>query len=163
MGVIPCQVRTGGIPSQVRMGTPLSQVRTRGYPHLRSGGAGTSIPGQVPHPRSGQFVSHPADGGYPHPRSGWVYPLPLAEWVYPSTPIQQDGGTRDLDGGYPQLEQHSVYLLCGGRYASCVHTGGLSCSHCFHVGGSTPESLAVYSGFLNDGVLLLNVSSHNFR
>ena len=27
----------------------------------------------------------------------------------------------------------------------------------------SPEALKVYSGFLNDGVLLLNVSSHNFR
>ena len=27
----------------------------------------------------------------------------------------------------------------------------------------SPGALKVYSGFLNDGVLLLNVSSHNFR
>ena len=35
-------------------------------------------------------------------------------------------------GGYPawggtQLGQHKEYLLHGGRYASCVHAGGLSC------------------------------------
>ena len=35
-------------------------------------------------------------------------------------------------GGYPvrggtQLGQHREYLLHGGRYASCVHAGGLSC------------------------------------
>ena len=41
------------------------------------------------------------------------------------------GGT--LAGGYPgwggtQLGQHREYLLHGGRYASCVHAGGLSCS-----------------------------------
>ena len=39
------------------------------------------------------------------------------------------GGT--LLGGYPaggtQLGQHREYLLHGGRYASCVHAGGLSC------------------------------------
>ena len=34
--------------------------------------------------------------------------------------------------GYPtlggtQLGQHREYLLHGGRYASCVHAGGLSC------------------------------------
>ena len=36
-------------------------------------------------------------------------------------------------GGYPgwggtQLGQHREYLLHGGRYASCIHAGGLSCS-----------------------------------
>ena len=30
-------------------------------------------------------------------------------------------------GGVPQLEQHSVYLLRGGRYAFCVQAGGPSC------------------------------------
>ena len=39
-------------------------------------------------------------GGYPHPRSG--------------------------QGWCPQSEQHSMYLLRGGRYASCIHAGGLS-------------------------------------
>ena len=47
---------------------------------------------------------YPARGGtqvrYPPARSGW-------------------GGT--------QLGQHREYLLHGGRYASCVHAGGLSC------------------------------------
>ena len=57
-------------------------------------------------------------GGYLLPRSG------------------QGGGTMGRgyscpgqipeQGGYPQLEQHSVYLLPSGRYASCVHAGGLS-------------------------------------
>ena len=30
-------------------------------------------------------------------------------------------------GGGTQLGQHREYLLHGGRYASCVHAGGLSC------------------------------------
>ena len=31
--------------------------------------------------------------------------------------------------GYPpQTDQHSEHLLRGGRYASCVHAGGLACS-----------------------------------
>ena len=36
------------------------------------------------------------------------------------------GGVPCLGGG-TQLGQHREYLLHGGRYASCVHTGGLSC------------------------------------
>ena len=43
--------------------------------------------------------------------------------------VQPGGGT--LAGGVPgggtQLGQHREYLLHGGRYASCVHAGGLSC------------------------------------
>ena len=35
------------------------------------------------------------------------------------------GGT--LARGGTQLGQHREYLLHGGRYASCVHAGGLSC------------------------------------
>ena len=43
----------------------------------------------------------------------------------------QHGGTphpgpRSEQGGYLQPEQHSMYLLCSGQYASCVHAG-LSC------------------------------------
>ena len=47
----------------------------------------------------------------------------------PPRPGQDRGGV-----GYPagggrgtQLGQHREYLLHGGRYASCVHAGGLSC------------------------------------
>ena len=52
-------------------------------------------------------------GGYPNP-SWWGVP--------PSF----------LTGGcpHPSLEQYSMYLLHGGRYASCVHAAGLSC----HIG-----------------------------
>ena len=32
--------------------------------------------------------------------------------------------------GYPP--HHSEHWLRGGRYASCVHAGGLSCFVCFH-------------------------------
>ena len=49
------------------------------------------------------------------------------------TPVM-DGGTPPPSGhwiGYPppyqKIEQPSEHLLCGGRYASCVHAGGLSC------------------------------------
>ena len=30
-------------------------------------------------------------------------------------------------GGSANIAQHREYLLHGGRYASCVHAGGLSC------------------------------------
>ena len=48
--------------------------------------------------------------------------------------VQRGGGVPwpgGYPGGYPgggtQLGQHREYLLHGGRYASCVHAGGLSC------------------------------------
>ena len=31
-------------------------------------------------------------------------------------------------GGSAKIAQHRKYLLHGGRYASCVHAGGLACS-----------------------------------
>ena len=47
------------------------------------------------------------------------------------TPRQQDGVSLlqipGEDRGYPQLEQHGVYLLRSEQYASCVHAGILSC------------------------------------
>ena len=93
-----------------------------GVPHLRSevGGYPISGPGRgVPHLR---FGGYPISGGVPH--------------VWGDTPSQ--GGP--MSGGYPMsggdpisgptphcTEQHSEHLLRGGRCASCVHAGGLSC------------------------------------
>ena len=37
------------------------------------------------------------------------------------------GGSAGGRGGSAKIEQHREYLLHGGRYASCVHAGGLSC------------------------------------
>ena len=67
----------------------------------------------VPHPKSG-------GGGLPHPRSngGGGYPIPGL-----------DGG-----GGVPRVPPWPGLNgggLCGGRYASCVHAGGLSCIESF--------------------------------
>ena len=48
--------------------------------------------------------------------------------------VQPAGGVRSSwrgGGGSAKIEQHREYLLHGGRYASCVHAGGLSCSVCF--------------------------------
>ena len=95
-----------------------------GYPHPRSGwrypgvlplsaGWGKTVLTWEPLPRSRWEVPHPRSLSYLAPSAGWVHPPPLPG---------QDGV------GYPKLEQHGVYLLRGGRYASCVHAGGLSCS-----------------------------------
>ena len=51
-------------------------------------------------------------------------------WGVPYQGVPCQGGT--LLGGYParggtQLGQQKEYSLHGGRYASCVHAGGLSC------------------------------------
>ena len=43
-------------------------------------------------------------------------------------PAGGGGGTLAGVGGGTELGQHREYLLHGGRYASCVHAGGLSCS-----------------------------------
>ena len=70
----------------------------------RGGGEGTLISGQ--------------DGG-PHQQEGSTPTSAGRRW--PPTRIPgQDKGI------HPQLEQDSVYSLCGGWYASCVYTGGLS-------------------------------------
>ena len=37
------------------------------------------------------------------------------------------GGGQPPGGGSAKIGQHREYLLHGGRYASCVHAGGLSC------------------------------------
>ena len=110
-----------------------------GYPHPRCPGGG------VPHPGPG--------GGVPHPSSrrgtscsSWGYPLPGPDLGLGTPPYRTGWGTHcaRLDGvpphrprlmGYPpcqETEQHSEHLLRGGRYASCVHAGGLSCLILFY-------------------------------
>ena len=84
----------------------------------------------------GGYPARSSQGGYPARSSRGGYParggtLPGGvPWLggYP-------GGGGTLAGGYPgwggtQLGQHREYLLHGGRYASCIHAGGLSCSDC---------------------------------
>ena len=52
---------------------------------------------------------------------------------YPGRGVPWPGGVPCQGRGYPgrgagtQLGQHREYLLHSGRYASCVHAGGLSC------------------------------------
>ena len=92
----------------------------------------------VPHPRSRWGVPHPADWGYPTPGQDGGYPIQLTG----GTPSQVQGVPHLADGGVPpsrpgigyhpspprhETKQHSEHLLCGGRYASCVQAGRLSC------------------------------------
>ena len=124
VGGVPCQVQPGGIPwpgGYPGWGIPY-QVQPGGYPAW--GVPWVGVPCQV------------QPGGYP----GWGVPCQIQLGVpclggtlargvpwpegYPGQGVPWQGGT--LLGG-TQLGQHREYLLHGGRYASCVHAGGLSC------------------------------------
>ena len=124
--------RGGGTPSFLR-GEPPSFLM--GYLILPDGGGGVP-PSQVwmvgyPLPRSGQGVPPVSRMGYPPPIQTWEGVPPCLDLGRGTPPVQTwEGGTpiqiRSQDMGvHPQPEQHSVYLLRGRRYASCVH-GGLS-------------------------------------
>ena len=130
----------GSTPSWVWVGGTPSQVSVGGYP-VPGLGRGYPIPGLgrgEDHPRSGWGVPHPRSGwwGYPgYPpdqvwrgvprlpplaRSGWCrVPVVLPPWL--------DGVPPTMAGWGTPLHQHSEHLLHSGRYASCVHAGGLSC------------------------------------
>ena len=69
-----------------------------------SQGGGVSLAGGSASPRGGQ-----SDGGGGQPARGGLVSL---------------GG-----GGSAKIGQQNEYSLHGGRYASCVHAGGLSCFH----------------------------------
>ena len=62
-------------------------------------------------------------GGVPQPGfdGGWY---PSQAWMVGGTCGTPWPG---LDGVPPPHHKHSEHLLRGGRYASCVHAGGLSC------------------------------------
>ena len=118
-------------------GVPISHNALQHYPECHGAARGGTLPGPageggstLPGPAGGGGVSWPGGpwpGGVP-----WPGGLP---WL---------GGTlaRGVPwlGGYPgrrggtQLGQHMEYLLHGGRYASCVHAGGLSCFFLFLFG-----------------------------
>ena len=139
--------RGGGVP----------RPRSSGVPHLRLGGVPHPRLGGVPHPGldAGGGLPWPGLdwGGYP----GQVLMVGGVPWVSPQLGLDHgEGGTPTIktwlgypptpgwatpwtwDGvppprpgmGYhplPTRQQHSEHFLCGRRYASCVHAGGLSC------------------------------------
>ena len=90
---------------------------------------GGSTPSQV---QVGGYPIQPT-GGEPPPIQDWMgYPPPIHDW-YPLHPRMMGYLPPIQDWmGYPppsrqETEQHSEHLLRGGRYASCVHAGGLFC------------------------------------
>ena len=91
----------------------------RGYPgQVRRWGEGV-VPrpgltgGWIPHPGlTGGTPARSDLGGYPSPQQG-----------YPPSRGTPGSGTPPPPGA----GQHMEYLISGGRYASCVHAGGLSC------------------------------------
>ena len=107
MGVSP-SFPMGSTPSFL-MGVPL--VRT-GWGYSPSGLDGGNPPSGL--------------DGVPLPpiRTGWGNPWSRLDGGTPS-PIRTGRGTLPPP---PKTEQKSEHLLCGRRYASCVHAGGLSCS-----------------------------------
>ena len=120
----------GGTPSQagggyylLRQGVLPSQAGGTTFP---GGGEGTPFPG-----REGG-ITFPGGGGYYLPRQG-VLPSQTGGYYLPRQGVlpSQVGGTTFPGRGYPLPEQHSVYLLRGGRYASCVHAGGLVSEYIF--------------------------------
>ena len=154
MGGTPFQVQVGGggggtpfpgpgrgvTPSQVQVGGTIARFRQRGTLFPGPGG-GIPFPGPggtpIPGPGGGGNPSHGTpiqtwEGGTPHLDLGRGTPCldqgrgtPHLDLERGYPPIQVRSQDR---GGYPQLEQHSMYLLCSRRYASCIHAGGLSCS-----------------------------------
>ena len=83
-----------------------------GYPILGLGG--------VPHLRSGR-VPHLRSRRVPHLRSGGT---PSQFWGGPPSQVRGRGVPQVVPP--PQNSKH-LLRLCSGRYASCVHAGGLSC------------------------------------
>ena len=122
-GVPPSQLWTGGYPSQFWMGGTPFPALDRGVPLPRSG-RGVPPPGMgyPPLSRPGMGVTPPPPqsrsrkGGTPRSRPGKGYP--------PPPPHPRRG---QVQGQGVPLPEHCVYLLRIGRYASCVHAGGLSC------------------------------------
>ena len=95
----------GGVPQVWVGGTP-SQVWMWGVPHLGLDGGGVTW-------------------GTPQPGLDRVPPPPWLDGVHPPPPYPPSPPP-------PSPHQHSEHLLRGRQYASCIHTGGLSCSMCEH-------------------------------
>ena len=108
----------GYLPSQVWTGGGTYQVWTGGVPTRSGWGWGVPIfpcldGGYLPSRGVPTKVGTPRQGRYPLARVG--------------TPLARVGTPPTARVGTPPLEQHSVCLLRGGRYASCVQAGGLTC------------------------------------
>ena len=91
----------------------------RGVPHPADGGTLILPDGGYPFSRSRQ-----GDTPFPGPGGGYPFPHPGPQKGVPPVQVR----SQDRGRGVPQPVHHSMYLLCAGRHASCVHAGRLSCS-----------------------------------
>ena len=101
-------------------GVPVSHNALQHFPECHGAARGCTLAGGVPWPGGYPGRGVPPPGGYP----GWGGTLARGVPCLEGGTLPQ-GGT--LPRGGTQLGQHREYLLHGGRYASCVHVGGLSC------------------------------------
>ena len=121
----PIQVWTGGAPSQVQGGGEVLHHRSKSGRYPIPGEEGTPHPGLDGVPPNLGWDIPPSRTWWGTPQPGMGYP-PVQIWMGYS-PVQTWGGISPPPG--QETEQHSEHLLRGGRYASCVHAGGLSCSY----------------------------------
>ena len=117
-----------------------------GYPGLATPSGGVFRSGTPP---GGTQVRYPP-WGYPDPPRG----VPRSR--YPpegySGPVPPRGGTQvwypdSPPGGGTQVGQQKEYSLHGGRYASCVHAGGLSCFILILYGNRNTDPLELMATF----------------
>ena len=114
--------------------------RVGGYPTSGLGRGG--IPSQV-QVGGGYPISGP--GGYPIPGPGG-YPI-SGQGCTPSQ-VRGRGYSIPCSGGYPGYppwNRKHLLRLRGGRYASCVHAGGLSCIYHYLHGISISLLLCFYT------------------
>ena len=115
--------REGNVLTRVCPSINLSVHRGGGYPYpimlcnisqnaMRQRGAWSGTPPVG----GGTPVRYPPRGGYPV-----RYPRGVPDQVPPL------GGGSGTPRGGTQVGQQKEYSLHGGRYASCIHAGGLSC------------------------------------
>ena len=129
----------GGYPYPIMLCNISQNAMRRGGPVRYPPWGGT----RVRYPRGGTQVQVPPGGGTRTPPGG--YPGPGnppwgGTWVrYPprgGTRVRYPprGGTQVWvpPRGGTRVGQQKEYSLHGGRYASCVHAGGLSCSSYLH-------------------------------
>ena len=126
-----CHEAVGGYPDTPPWGGTRVRYPPGGYLDPPGGvpGSGTppgGYPGQVP--PGGVPGSGTPPGGYLDPPGGYPGQVPPGGVPGPPTGVPGSGGVpRPPPGGGTRVGQQKEYSLHGGRYASCVHAGGLSC------------------------------------